>query len=272
MHQAFTSVSRTARCKALAIGALTLGACGGFKPYTIGVDPVLLAPQQTTDGPWAARCEGTVILKSDALSGTFRAAIAGQISPTPRVRIQLFADVGGKVLDLVVDPQRLTGKFGNEAWLDLQLDSPDLPYHPLLFVGWTLLEMFAEPNADRILGYAPSGNRAEVNFRPSMQFDPASGASVVLDLIAAFAIDDYPVDRYADPRLNPVPMMQARRYAFGAASWEERPAYSVISGVDLGPWNVRGSGFELQFTVFERELERNLLPDALFNVGPRRNP
>ena len=117
------------------LGALFLAGCNSFGPLPSG-----FALPELDTAPWSA--SGTVTIESPWLSGQFRAAIAVVPGPEPRVRLQLFPELGGKVLDLTATAAGVAGSFphtGEEYIADF--GAGVRPYHPLLFMGLTLTEM-----------------------------------------------------------------------------------------------------------------------------------
>ena len=86
--------------------------------------------------------------------------ILARSGPRPLVRLQLLPDLGGKALDLLVSPERLTGWFpATGEGVDWALPD-DACAHPLLFIGITLLERFTPVTEDRVLG--ASGGQFEL--------------------------------------------------------------------------------------------------------------
>ena len=93
-----------------------------------------------------SRARVRVTIESDTLRGTFGALMV--IDPQgPKVRLQIFPDIGPKLLDLVATPRRFAGRLGNDR-IDTSPD--DAPRHLLVFMAFTLLEMAAPLTPDRI--------------------------------------------------------------------------------------------------------------------------
>lgn len=93
--------------------------------------------------------------ESDYLRGRFRGALAAVPGKTPRFRMQLFADIGGKVFDVAGDRDRLVGHFPgtDRAWEHrLPLAATHAQPDPVLLIGITLWESYAPLTRDRILG------------------------------------------------------------------------------------------------------------------------
>jgi len=94
-----------------------------------------------------SRARVRVTMESDTLRGTFGALMV--IDPQgPKVRLQIFPDIGPKLLDLVATPRRFAGHIGDRDRIDTSPD--DAPRHLLVFMAFTLLEMAAPLTADRI--------------------------------------------------------------------------------------------------------------------------
>lgn len=136
--------------RTLAVGlALAAGGCEFASP-----GPELLEELERARGPEGAlvRVRASVDIDGPWLAGAFEAVVVARTGREPAVRLQLFPDLGGKALDLLVRPGRITGYFPHSGeGIDWALPS-EARAHPLLFMGITLLERFATVTPDRVLG------------------------------------------------------------------------------------------------------------------------
>ena len=136
--------------RALALLLWTPAGCTCFGPLPEALGAALAARAAE---PGAVRFLGTVTITSESLTGTFVAALAAQRSPHPKARLQLFTDVGGKVVDLAVTESRVEGRFsGGAVGYSADLTTARPPYHPLLFFAVTLLDVLAPLTRERVLG------------------------------------------------------------------------------------------------------------------------
>ncbi len=150
-------------------------------------------------------CE--VELDSVGMGGTYSAVCIARSGVPAAGRLQLLPQVGGKLLDLAFDGQRISGYFPAAG---ASLDHPRgtaPPRHLLSFLVASLLEEFTPLTPDRVLGQSGS----ELHLRGALE-----GCSVVLEL-------------------GPDSAVLARRFQLRGVSWRE----------DLeGDWRVfRGAGF-----------------------------
>jgi hypothetical protein len=108
------------------------------------------------DLPDLFRMTADVDVESESLAGAFKAVLICRRGPSPAVRLQLLPDVGGKALDLVVEPSRIRGHFPQSGEsIDLALPE-EAKVHPLVFLGVTLLERFGDARG-RVIGVEPRG-------------------------------------------------------------------------------------------------------------------
>lgn len=158
-----------------------------------------------------------VTIRSERLTGTFAAVLASE--PGGRVRLQLFPDVGGKILDLYADSTRVLGTIPQGGIRVEGPAGPDLPRHVLVFFALTLLEHSTPITRARILGVRRDGDLLLVALAPRV---PGCGVE-------------------AEVRSDGT--LVGRRFGFRHVSWHE----------ELGPEvRVTGPGFRLVATSGER--------------------
>jgi len=121
------------------------GGCRGFG----APPPALLAALPPPDHT-GVRAQATVEIDSDALRGTFDALLLADRGPRPRVRLQLFPDLGGTVLDVTATPERITGGFPGADSVDAAPGAA--ARHGVVFLGLTLLEQLAPLTPERVTG------------------------------------------------------------------------------------------------------------------------
>jgi hypothetical protein len=108
--------------------------------------------QMSVDSPW--------------LAGEFDGVVLAHEGRSPMARAQFFGDVGSKALDLVALPDRVVGFFPQaREGVDCRLPSEAAP-HPLLFLGVSLLEDFADVEEDRVLGVRPDPEGRWLDLKP----------------------------------------------------------------------------------------------------------
>ena len=125
--------------------AATTG-CGGVTPLTPAMVALLEAAPTTTA---YERAEVSVDVESEALAGTFTGVMITGHGPRPMMRLQLFGDVGGMVLDVSATRRRIVVIAGAGARdligaerieLDLPHRGPTPP--SAVFAVASLLEAF----------------------------------------------------------------------------------------------------------------------------------
>lgn len=134
------------------LGVLFLAAagCSGFASPTPDQLQLLASPPSA---PVLERYRIQMSLDSRWLAGEFDGVVlAKHGGEAPAVRLQLFGDLGPKILDLLARPDRLTGYFpqGREG-IDCSMPREAAP-HPLIFMGASLLEQFSDRPASRVVG------------------------------------------------------------------------------------------------------------------------
>lgn len=165
-------MSAIARNAVVAVAALALASCRNFAP----ADPATAASVRPM--PLAAivpgRCE--LELQSPGLSGTFDAVVARD---GDGVRLQLFPDVGGKVLDLRVGGDGVTADFAGQPY---RAPAPlaDAPPHLALALAAVVGELASPVAPERVAGVRRRAGATEVQLQ---------GGSVGLPVVAQLAPD-----------------------------------------------------------------------------------
>jgi len=151
----------------LAVLLLAAGGCSGFAPPTdedfrrLRLDP---APRH----PEAVRYRIRLSVDSAWLAGEFDGVVLAREGPSPVARMQLFGDVGPKVLDLLARPDRILGYFPQtHEGVDCRLPGEAAP-HPILFLGASLLEDLADLTEDRVLGVRPDPQGWWLDLKPAV--------------------------------------------------------------------------------------------------------
>ena len=102
-------------------------------------------------GPYV-RARTRFSIESLSFGGVFEGVVLARTGPSPVLRVQLFPDVGGKALDLVARPDRITGYLPHLGeGIDMALPS-EARLHLLSLVGVTLLEHLVPVTGDRLIG------------------------------------------------------------------------------------------------------------------------
>lgn len=137
--------------------AWILAGCAGWTE-----PPADYRPRGHSELPRYLRSTATVDIQSPWISGTFTAAVAARTGDDPAVRLQLLPDLGGKALDLLARPDRVTGSFPHTGErIDWRLPD-DARAHPLFFIAITLLEEFGPAADRRVIAVRPG----EARLRP----------------------------------------------------------------------------------------------------------
>ena len=159
-----------------------------------------------------------ITMHSERLNGTFSGVLASECAG--RARLQLFPDVGGKILDLYADPQRVLGVIPQAG---VRIDGPandgTLPRHVLVFFAITLLEHETPLIRERVLLVRDTGGSLLVQLAPRI-----FGSEVEAEL-------------GADGRLL------ARHYRYRHVIWHEQVGEPIV---------VAGTGFHLTARVIDR--------------------
>ncbi|HLY12251.1 MAG TPA: hypothetical protein VKW04_23310 [Planctomycetota bacterium] len=131
---------------------LATAGCSGFaSPTAEQLQLLPLVPRPAA--PVVERLRIQISVDSPWLVGEFEGVVLARSgSEPPVIRLQLFGDVGPKMLDLLASPDRMIGYFPQiREGIDCTLPREAAP-HPLLFLGASLVEMFTPISADRVLG------------------------------------------------------------------------------------------------------------------------
>ncbi len=124
--------------------------------------------------PAAVAHDGTVEIATPGLQGLFTARLVARCEDPPLVRLQLFPDLGGKVLDLAVDRATVRGVIPH-AGVQVTQPIPALARTDLLtFVALTLRAEFTPLVAARIEGMRREGDELQLRTH-----DGDSGCAVV---------------------------------------------------------------------------------------------
>lgn len=137
--------------RALAVALLASAGCRGLEPLRPDEIRDVLTSIPAPEGPYV-RLKVRLSVDSLSFAGVFDGVVMARIGSTPAVRAQFFPDVGGKVLDLLARPDRITGYFpmGGDG-IDLALPG-EARLHLISLIGVTLLEHAAPLTESRILG------------------------------------------------------------------------------------------------------------------------
>ena len=160
---------------------LLLAGCSSFSPPTAltlaKVAPMALA------GLLPGRFE--LELTTPSLTGTFDAICVVEASS---FRLQLFPDVGGKVLDLVVCENTVTADMPGSRY-EAKAPLAAAPPHLGLALAALLAELLAPVGPDRVVGERQvAGAGVEVQLRPAL-----GSGSVSARLSAAGSIESYAI-------------------------------------------------------------------------------
>ncbi|MEQ8766241.1 MAG: hypothetical protein RL885_20170 [Planctomycetota bacterium] len=212
---------------------IAVSACG-CRATVLLPSEVAAAWQRSCPEAVAWRQIGRVRLDSEAISGSFRGACVLRHLPTPAVRLQLFPEVGGKVLDLAADETGFAGYFPQAArGVSHVWDEGPAPRHVLTFMAITLLERARGSDPERALAVWPEGTGWTVELQP-LHVE----AQVTLDVNARGEV-------------------LAKHFELRGARWTET--------VSEGGTRIEGKGFVLELEI-ESTSPAEDLPDALFHL------
>jgi hypothetical protein len=159
-----------------AILLLLASACSGFDRPTASQLEQLRLPEGRTS-PFARR-KFRMSVDSPWLAGEFDGvAQARLLTGPPAVRVQVFGDLGPKMMDLLARTDRIAGYFPQpREGVDCALPSEAAP-HLILFMGATLLEDFLPLRLDRVEGIREEEEGAWLRLSPVV---PGLGTDVFL--------------------------------------------------------------------------------------------
>jgi hypothetical protein len=91
-------------------------------------------------------------LDGPKLAGEFDAVLLARHGLEPAIRLQVFGDLGPKMLDLLAQPDRIAGYFPQaREGIDCAIPRQAAP-HLLAFMGATLVEHFSDLSPSRVVG------------------------------------------------------------------------------------------------------------------------
>jgi len=217
---------------ALLAALLPLTACRTLGPPP----PALIRALETAPPmPEAVRERATLRVDSPRLSGVFEAVLVARPGSAARARLQLFPDVGGKVLDLVATPRRIAGTFPptGESFEAALPPAGAAPRHLLFFMGVTLLELFTPVTPGRVRGARPDCDAWEVELEP---------------VVAGGEVRAW---------IDPAGAVTRRAFRYHGVSWQETAG------------RIEGGAFRMTAEGRSRGTP-SALPDALFEARPHR--
>lgn len=136
---------------ALALALLAVLGCRGLEPIPPDLVRSVLESQPSPEGPFV-RLKLRLHIDSLSFSGIFEGVVLARTGASPAVRAQFFPDVGGKALDLLARPDRITGFFPmGGGGIDIALPD-EARLHLLSLMGVTLLEHAAPLTEARLRG------------------------------------------------------------------------------------------------------------------------
>lgn len=161
------------------LAALVAAGCRGFSPPGDGVLQ-RLSPMPIAVVPPRFELE----LGSPALTGTFDAVFA---AGAEGFRLQLFPDVGGKILDLEVSRDRICAEMPGDSYVAVPPFDAARP-HLALVLAAVFAELLAPVDASRALGERAAGEgRTEVLLRPAL------GSGQVIATVGARGVEAYAI-------------------------------------------------------------------------------
>jgi hypothetical protein len=144
--------------------------CAGFRPPTRSDLEKLDLPERPAS-PGYERLRIQMSIDSASLAGEFDGALLVRRDQSgPVVRLNLFGDLGPKMIDLMARRDRIVGYFPQtrEA-VDCALPREAAP-HPLVFMGATLVERFSEVSKSRVIGVREADEgRWWLDLRPAIE-------------------------------------------------------------------------------------------------------
>ncbi|MFT5289871.1 MAG: hypothetical protein ACI82F_001942 [Planctomycetota bacterium] len=226
----------------LALGLMPLAAClSGYNSFSpTNSPPTFLLSWLDANGPAEShafeRTQGRVRIESPYLSGTFTSALIRRRGVDPAVRLQLYPELGGRVLDLTATPYGFEGIIP-PADIDVSWSLSDgkPPRHFFSFLAASLMEESANLSAERAIGAAPGPEHSWlVALTPNFE-----GLKVVATL-----------DAHG--------ILKGKEYTLRNVSWtQDTQGQRSIVGVDF------------RMTILEEATApTDHLADSLFRLGP----
>lgn len=166
---------KTSRTVAIPVFGLAVGlvvGCRGFHPATAATRGLVKPMELAAEVP----CERFVVeLESPFLTGVYDALC---VDEQHTVRLQLFPDVGGKVLDVTLEPSLITAEMLDSSY---RADAPFAAAEPhlALALAGMLAELRTAPGG-RVLG-----ERVGSQGGLEVQLAPALGSGTVVATLAA---------------------------------------------------------------------------------------
>lgn len=198
---------------------------------SLGPPPPALRELLATGESSALRRQGRVRISSTWFSGEFDAIAIEDRGASPRVRMQLLQDLGGKLLDLVAHPTGVTAHWPHTGQRERERSG---------FIGFvcvTLLENAVPVSWDRIVAGEITGTGFRVELSPVSQD---------LDLVVHAELDQNG-------------KLLARHFQLGNVGWSEEllPTHRLLSR-------------DFEWIFLEESSERIDPPSArLFDLEPR---
>lgn len=242
-----TSIKWVSTFLILMMAPAFLCSCSNYKRLSDDEKTLLLLQLQTPQET-SARVEAQLRIESSEFTGEFIAALAFNRKPTPQVRLQLFTELGTKVLDLSAHPEQLIGRFATadrsedsstsaEAKsLSLRWKSGEpLPLSFLSFLGITLVESCIYPkHSDAI---AQSRSTSDI-----LLLQPSEFPSFV-------------VRRNFDGSGLPLSMDISGRWVHWSIHYANGQPASIVA-----------PGFSATIEIIDIETSSEVLPNALFQM------
>lgn len=234
-HRLPSRWSKQLRCSLGLLAVLTVGCRTGFAPPS----PELMQSLHRRGTSIArGRAEPWVTLRSEHVSGEFQGVlVATRTGGRTKVRMQLFPDLGGKILDVLASSDRLWGSVPGGG---LELDTPLPEVAPrgfLTFVALTLLEN-QDPFFDvRVKGERKTSTGHEVEFESTWP-----GLEVIADIDSSG-------------------LLTARHYRYRNVAWHEQVESDTTRVIT-------GDGFHMRIEKIQWEHDPDL-PDAAFLIEAR---
>jgi len=200
---------------------LLAAGCSGFAPVTPQQVETLRGSDETFS---FTRCKFRMSVDSAWLTGEFDGvAVATGGSGSPAARVQVFGDLGPKVLDVASRPHRIVGYFPQTMeGVDCALPDEAAP-HLLLFLGATVLEDLLPFQSSRIVGIRTEEEGTWLRLKPVL-------SGVHTDLLRAGSGE-----------------LQKRRFSWiYGIGWEE-------TRIGAEEWRITAPRIDIRVKVVERD-------------------